>query len=366
MNKKLLLSGLCATLLTALFTASTTANAQSADPAISYDSNGLRADNHAPIGVMGDHRHKQGEWMVSYRYMRMHMEDNRIDDSRVTPEEIAVLPNRFGAPATLRVVPLEMTTHMHMLGGMYAPTDNVTLMAMTHYIDREMDHVTFAGGAGTTRLGEFTTNAKGLGDTKISALVGLHETSKHSFQLNAGLSLPTGSIEESDTVLTPGGGRSLLRLPYAMQLGSGTFDLTPGITYAGHDDQFGWGAQYMATLRMGRNSEDYSLGNKHQLSTWGSYAIKPAVSVSLRVTGETEGKIDGIDSQIAAPVQTADPDNYGGERVNTSLGINTVIPDGALKGHRFSAELTLPVYQNLNGPQMERDNALMLGWQKSF
>jgi len=28
----------------------------------------------APIGVMGDHLHPQGDWMVSYRYMHMDME----------------------------------------------------------------------------------------------------------------------------------------------------------------------------------------------------------------------------------------------------------------------------------------------------
>ena len=34
----------------------------------------VRADGHAPIGVMGDHLHKRGEWMLSYRFMRMNME----------------------------------------------------------------------------------------------------------------------------------------------------------------------------------------------------------------------------------------------------------------------------------------------------
>ena len=32
-----------------------------------------RPDGHAPIGVMGDHMHKKGEYMMSYRYMTMNM-----------------------------------------------------------------------------------------------------------------------------------------------------------------------------------------------------------------------------------------------------------------------------------------------------
>lgn len=87
---------------------------------------------------------------------------------------------------------------------------------------------------------------------------------------------------------------------------------------------------------------------------------------ALRVTGETESKIDGIDANIVAPVQTADPDNYGGDRVSLSLGLNTVVPSGTLKGHRFSMEATLPVYQDLNGPQMKRDHAIVFGWSKAF
>ncbi len=363
MNKKLLM-GACALVLALPITAH-------ADPSLSYGSNGLRADNHAPIGVMGDHLHSKGEWMVSYRYMRMHMEDNRDGINRLSPEEIVTqTPNPFFGnpmqPPTLRVVPTEMTTDMHMIGAMYAPTDRLTLMGMGHYIDREMDHITFQGGMGTTRRGEFTTEAEGFGDTQISALYGLYKNETHRLHLNAGLSLPTGSIDERDDVLTPMGGRPTMRLPYAMQLGSGTFDAMPGLTYSGNHDNFGWGAQYGATFRLGRNSEDYSLGDKHQITTWGSYAITPAISFSARVTAEHEGDIDGQDSNIMAPVQTANPDNFGGERISASLGINIVVPSGILEGHRFAIEATVPVYQDLNGPQLERDHMVVLGWQKAF
>lgn len=331
----------------------------------------LRPDSHAPIGVMGDHMHKEGQWMVSYRMMRMDMEGNRNGTSNLSPETIATtFANRFFGtpmqPPTLRVVPTDMTTNMHMIGGMYAPTDNLTLMLMGHYIDREMSHITFQGATGTTRLGKFTTKAKGWGDTKASALIRLHEDDTHHLHLNAGISLPTGSIKEEDDVLTPMNMRTILRLPYAMQLGSGTYDLLPGITYKGQKNKWGWGAQYTGTLRLGDNSQDYTLGDKHQISGWGSYLVTPSVSLSGRVSAEKEGKIDGIDSQIVAPVQTADPNNYGGKRVSLSFGVNTVVNSHLFRGHRFSIEGTLPVYQNLNGPQMKRDSTIIFGWSKSF
>ena len=136
------------------------------------------AKNHAPIGVMGDHMHKKGEFMVSYKYMRMRMEGSRIGSDAVTPDEIVTtVPNRFfGAPMqppTLRVVPLEMDMSMHMLGAMYAPTDWLTLMAMGMLVGNDMDHVTYQGGMGTTVLGEFSTESFGIGDTKLAGLVRL-------------------------------------------------------------------------------------------------------------------------------------------------------------------------------------------------
>jgi len=340
-----------------------------AQQALAYDDehHAGHANGHAPIGVMGEHMHDKGEWMLSYRFMRMEMDGSRQGSNQISPEEIATtVANPFAGPATLRVVPTEMSTEMHMLGGMYAPSDNITLMAMVQYLDREMDHVTFQGGAGTTRLGNFTTRAQGFGDTTVSSLIKLYEDETHHLHLNAGLSLPTGSTRERDTVLTPMNTRPELRLPYAMQLGSGTYDAMPGITYTGKSQKMGWGAQYTSRLPLGRNSQNYSLGDKHMLSAWGSYLFAPSVSASFRVTGETESEIDGQDIEITAPVQTADPDNYGGERISASLGINTVVTNGALTGHRFSAEVTLPVHQNLNGAQLERESAFTLGWSKSF
>ena len=49
-----------------------------------------------------------------------------------------------------------------------------------------------------------------------------------------------------------------------------------------------------------------------QLTVWGAYQWQPWISTSLRLTGQAANQIDGIDSAIAVPNQTADPDNYGG------------------------------------------------------
>lgn len=327
----------------------------------------MRADRHVPLGVMGGNTMIKGTWMVTYRYMRMEMGGNLIGDTNVTPEQIATtVPNRFfglaGQPITLRVVPIKMTTDMHLFGAMYAPTDRTTLMGMIPYLEREMNHITFAGGAGTTSLGSFTTKSNGIGDAKLMALFSAWDSGAHKIHLNAGLSLPTGSIDEQDDVLAPIGTRPTLRLPYPMQLGSGTFDAMPGITYKGHFGDFGWGAQYMGAIRLGKNDEGYALGDVHQLSGWASYSWARSLSTSLRITGRHTGSVDGIDPLIVAPVQTANPAFQGGERVDIGLGINF----SAQKGVRAALELLLPVHQDLNGPQMEADWVLTAGAKLMF
>ena len=332
----------------------------------------IRADGHAPLGVMGDHLHEQGGWMLSYRFMHMNMEGNQIGTNDVSPQTIATtVPNRFfgmpGQPPTLRVVPTEMNMNMHMFGAMYAPTDWVTMMLMVNYVDKDMDHLTFMGGAGTTIRGGFTTSSQGFGDTKLSGLFRLYDNQTHHFHASLGVSLPTGSITERGRILTPMGGTPTVRLPYAMQLGSGTFDLLAGLTYTGKTDDFSWGAQYRTDLRLeGSNSEGYRLGNVHGLTAWLAYQWDPSFSTSIRLDGTSTGRIRGIDPAIVAPVQTADPSNYGGERLDLLVGLNFVAQNGILRGHRFAIEGGVPIYQNLNGPQMQTDFLLTIGWQKAL
>jgi len=331
---------------------------------------GPHADSHAPLGVMGEHTHDKGEFMVSYRYMRMDMEGSRIGNDSVTPEFIAQsVPSLTGMPPTLRVVPTEMTMDMHMFGAMWAPTDSITLMAMAPYLEKDMDHVTFHGMAGANRLGVFNTRSSGFGDVSLSALFkvageGDSDAGRRTV-MQIGVSLPTGSIDETDDVLTPMNTRPTLTLPYAMQLGSGTVDPFAALTYAWNGADWGWGAQARAKLRLYDNDQDYRLGNEISATSWVSYSPARDWSFSLRAEAKNWGEIDGQDSRIAAPVQTADPGNYGGTRIDALFGVNWAA-QGALSGHRLALEVGAPILQDLNGPQMETDLTVTLGWQFSF
>jgi len=329
-----------------------------------------RADSHAPIGVMGDHFHKKGEWMFSYRFMSMSMEDNLVGEDSISPEEIvSTIPNTFFGspmqPPTLRVVPVSMTMDMHMFGAMYAPTDWLTLMGMTNYTKKEMDHITFAGPQGTQRLGNFTTRSEGIGDTRLSGLIKLYDSDRSKFHASIGVSLPTGDIDNTDQILTPMNTRPSPRLPYPMQLGSGSYDLLLGLTYTQYHDAWSWGAQWNTIQRVEDNDEGYRLGDENKATAWLSYLINPGFSVSARLQAYDRDNISGLDPLIRAPVQTADPNHQGIERIDAAIGIN-LLGSQSLIGHRISLEFATPIDQDLDGPQLETEWQFTLGYQYAF
>ncbi|WP_372864399.1 transporter [Spongiibacter sp.] len=315
----------------------------------------LGAAAHAPIGVMGDHIHKAGEWMLSYRYMTMSMGGNLDGGDSLSARQIS---GTMMNPGQYMVAPQSMDMDMHMFGAMYAPSDTLTLMVMLPYLRNEMDHVTRMGVC-------FTTQSRGWGDAKATALLSLYQSrdGAHRLHANLGVSLPTGSIDERDD--TPA--QRNAKLPYGMQLGSGSVDLLPGVTYNGFADNVSWGAQLALTLRSDYNDNDYRLGNRAQLSGWLAHSFSSALSSALRLTHTAWGNIDGArDDLNPMMVPTADPDAQGGERSELSLSVNYLFLKGAAKGHRLALEYSEPVYQQLDGPQMALDSTLTAGWQYAF
>jgi len=329
-----------------------------------HDHSQTLPQTHAPIGVMGDHMHKAGEFMFSYRYMDMDMSGNLQGSDNISSDEIVTtVPNVFGdMPPTIRVVPQTMTTKMHMLGLMYAPTNDLTLMLMLNYLEREMTLTTYQGMTGTTQLGDFTTKSTGLGDTTLGLLYRLHDDDTHHFHLNLNWKIPTGDIDKSAEVLTPMNMRTTLRMPYAMQLGSGSNMLALGTTYNGYHDKSNWGAQILMKTALDTNDENYKIGDSRTVTAWYAHQLTNTLSSSLRLSYTKKDEIDGIDALIMAPVTTANPANYGGNFLNASFGLNTVFANK----HRIAFEYTVPLEQKVNGVQMEMDKMFTVGYQIAF
>jgi hypothetical protein len=307
----------------------------------------MRPDMAPPQGVAGGMSPKQGTFMPSLQYMHMRMDGNRDGTGDVSTSEVL---SRFP------VAPLNMDVDMLMAGLMYGVTDDISLMAMIPYVWKSMDHVTRMGA-------EFTTGSEGFGDLRLIGGYNVYKSGGHAIGLSAGLSFPTGSTDERDD--TPAGQNQLL--PYPMQNGSGTFDLLPGITYTGKSEDWSWGSQVNAVVRLGENDDDYTLGNIYSGSVWGARRWADWFSSSARLIGEVVEDIDGADPRLnPLQVPTADPNLRAGDFLSLGLGLNFLVPSGPAEGTRLSVEGIIPVVQDLDGPQLERDYTVLVGLRKAF
>tara|TARA_A100001015_G_scaffold306648_1_gene401283 strand:+ start:2607 stop:3626 length:1020 start_codon:yes stop_codon:yes gene_type:complete len=304
--------------------------------------------SHAPIGVMKDHTHSEGEWMVSYRFMTM---DMGALYQGSTKRSIAEVTSQY------MMSPQNMEMNMHMFGAMYAPSSSWTLMAMLPYRELSMTMINRMGA-------QSDMSALGIGDISLTALYGPSLSEKETFLAHIGLSLPTGAIDRSQQNSM---GMSQ-RLPYSMQLGSGSTDFLGGATYTQQFGDIQLGTQADITYRSARNPQGYRLGHKASLTAWTSKAWTPSLSSSLRLAYRKQGGISGEDAFISS--QTMSPStntaNSGYSSFDLGVGIAFLGQEGPLKGHRLAFEYTFPISTHTNGIQLANSGVFTFGWQKSY
>lgn len=402
-----------------------------------HDHSRHSSHGNAPAGVMFAHTlDKAGDMMLGYRYMWSNQDGSMLhQDSAVS---LASLQNKAcisgkGRLNTCFAAPNSMAMHMHMLDLMYAPTDWLTLMLMPQFVDMDMtlsrtpafDSGGFDTGA-NNNIVHHTQNGHqtgGIGDTGMYGLFKLWDKPNHNVNLGLGFSAPTGDV---DIQLRRAHGLDGGFIHYNMQLGSGTWDFKPSLTYTGKTDKFSWGAQVSGIKRMeSRNKSGFALGDIFQGTAWGGYDLTNWLSASVRGVytwqGRTKGEyprekinftptpeaeacpnegfiiddgngntsIDQVGFNqciqeirnankegLKAAIYTDDaafrsnpadlPSNSGGQYVDLGLGLNVNIPDGAFAGNRLSVEWLQPVYTRQTGYQLDRDGALSFTWSYGF
>ncbi|MFN3868934.1 MAG: transporter [Hyphomicrobiaceae bacterium] len=333
---------------------------------------GPRADDHAPAGVMLDHMHKAGEFMVGYRYGYSRQSGETLRGTRTATDD-EIVDNGCGShDCSMKQSGMRM--HMHMLDIMYAPTDWLTLMVMPMWMSMSMDMAELSGGHGGGHGGHggghgghgghgggaHGHGTEGFGDTILGVLVKITDGPGYTVHAGVMLSAPTGSVGEKDA--------SGAFTHYMMQLGSGTWDFMPSVTYSGRDDRLSWGVQVSGVVRLEDDNESgYRLGDVFQATAWTSYRFVDWLSGSVRLIHTQQGQIEG--HYNGAHNHSSPPDlqyNYGGLFWDVGVGINAVVPSGPLKGHRLGVEWLQPLSDDTNGYQQERDGTLWVNWSKAF
>ena len=317
-----------------------------------------RPDAHAPIGVMGEHIHKKGELMFSYRYMRMEMSDLQDASHNISRDDAVSTTGSY----KFMNAPIKMHSNMHMFGGMYGINNSLTGMIMIPFINKKMQIRQRAGD-----LNRFTVSSRGLGDIKLTGLYKLKEKKNSSWLLNFGISIPTGKTNIKDTMVMMDGTHSHSILGYGMQLGSGTYDPILKIGFKKEWDKLSIGWQTSGTWRFYQNKYDYHLGDEYLGTFYSSLVLNDWISLSGRVDGKWRRKISGAHAHHTnmsmSPVFSKD---QGHRKIHLSGGINFVVPYGRLKGQRFALEYSEPIYQYYDGIQMKSDKMVTIGWQYAF
>lgn len=329
----------------------------------------------APAGVMFDHvLAKAGDVMIGYRYMYANQAGQM--QQGVNPVNDKTLLNQSCDPVLKQcfVTPQEMSMNMHMLDLMYAPTDWLTLMLMPQFMDMHMTMRDLAGAADLnmlTPLGAAVIHSRhehttgGVGDTGMYALFNVLKFSNQQLNVSLGISAPTGdsAIQLRDTHQ-----QDLGFIHYGMQIGSGTWDFKPAITYTANIDDWSFGAQLNGTKRLENQSKSgFALGDIFQATGWGSYSWTNWLATSLRgvytLQGALNGSYNGVYHQIGAMDFT---NSYGGRFVDVGFGISASMPNGSLQGNRLSFEWLQPVHDDVNSYQLPREGALSATWSYAF
>lgn len=307
-------------------------------------------------GGLAPHQHQAGEWMFGLSYETRDFSGIHSGSETVTASDLA--------DAGFTRYASTMRMEMAMLHMMFGVTDHVTLMVMPHYMQMEMDMLPTtmmahmgSGHMGSSHMGHgahgmmpHTMSVSGWGDTRVGAQFKMCADAKTQVYTNLSLSVPTGSVTRKQA-----GG---VFLPYGMQLGSGTWDVLPGVvmTHA-VDHHVLMGGRLGARLPLeSQNDSGYSLGDTYHAETWMGVNIAPSVSGSFRLMYEKRNRISG---HFNAPHNHASPTdfvvNYGGEFVDLGVGLHV---NSGVSGLQLGAEWVVPLAEHYNGFQIGRDQGV--------
>ena len=293
-----------------------------------------RPDGHAPIGVVGDHVHDQGELMFSFRMMmrRTKYGERRVSGIRTPHKKEFITMDKD----------LRRDMWMGMFDLMYGLTDQWTVMTMVPYLlydirDGEIDHA--------------------LGDISLSVLYAPLKESSYRMVLSLEVFFPTTGFDAMISgVMEQRGGK---KIHYEFPRPWSAYAFFPKLSTLFYLDQlslgFLMGFKYFFTEDQFRQFEGVLEPTAH---IWGACNLSKNFSVSLR------GVYQGDDIAVFTKRALFERVLNSKHSVLTYLGLNFIGTD-FLKGHRLAFEAGLSVYPNSLFKE-EQSYVFQLGWKKAF
>ena len=316
-----------------------------------------------PAGVLLGHMLRSaGSVEVGLRYQFTRQSGDMLHGTSNAGDP-AIVANACQA-TPCRTAPDRMDMNMFMLELMIAPTDWLNLMLMPQFVDMSM-RPRLLDGAEPDVHGTHSHSTGGVGDVQSFALIDLFSGEDQRVHLGLGLSAPTGDV---DLELRRTHQQERGKTHHSMQLGSGTWDFLPSLTYTGERGRWSWGAQAGGVVRLeSANSSGWAPGNGFQSTVWGTLGISDWLFGSLRGVYAWQDEISGGVGSLHGEGDPQDfPDNYGGHFFDLGFGLGVRVARGYLAGNALRVEWLQPIVQDVNGYQLERLGTLFAIWSVEF
>lgn len=305
-----------------------------------------RPDGVAPPGVYADRTLGVGTFEITAQYQQLDLLGVRFGSELITNDQTFDL---------FQIAPLEQVSELLEVRAAYGLTEQLTLFARSGFVQKTRDQI--------TEEDFFILESSALADTEVHLLWEAFRSGPVRAQLQGGVLIPTGSVDEEDGIT---GVRSGI-LPYDMQTGAGVFGILPGIAISMQNEVGTVGAQVIGRIYSGENDRGWRPGNAVEANGWASYRANDYISITARVRATGWAEIEGFDPALDPfrdPGELAS--SFGGERVDVPIGLAFYMPRGMLAGHRLSFEWISNVHEETDGPWLASDNGFVVSWQAAF
>ena len=134
------------------------------------------------------------------------------------------------------------------------------------------------------------------------------------------------------------------------------------------NDEWTFGAQLKAKIHLDDNDRGYAPGDEFTSSVWASRELTERFTASLRLQGQIRQDYRGFDSEtnmMRNMTPTADAEIRGGSRIDVLPGLSYAFEAQELS-NRLAVEVGFPVYEKVEGVNLETDLTVNASWQLLF
>ncbi|MEZ5975330.1 MAG: transporter [Planctomycetota bacterium] len=305
--------------------------------------------SHAPVVRAADHPGRH--WALCHAHLRGRQDS--YDGLREGRDDLSSA-DAFGQGYT--VAPTKRTDHRFELEAWYGLNERWDLYAVLPFQSRDLDYDRSLGGADSA-------DTSGLGDIQLGGVFRSYDVEGTRVSYLVGLNIPTGSIDERGTYA----GTANSKLPYDLQLGTGTFELMPGMVF----ETTTKGGIQLGARAAGRihleteNDEGWFPSNSARVDVWAGKQLADDLTGTVRLQGDWWGDLHNFDPELDVNQSPGEDSlRQGGDRVMVFGGLGYDLDTE--RDQRVQLEFGAPVDQWLDGPQLAVDWTVVLGWRVNF